>query len=142
MGLVGLLYMENHRPPYVSGHMGKSFQPELPGVTGEDIPAMSDDELRKFVDDLVSGRVFTHHQVLQESMIPMVFMPIALGALKWSDTGFANIGAIWEYMDQAGPRSINGYPMFTSLRLMNANDWETARVAAEREIERRRKIEL
>lgn len=123
--------------------MSRSFQLELPDVTGEEIPGMNDDDLRQFVYDLMVGRIFTHRQIREESMIGVVFMPLMFGALSgWSDTGLSNIGAIWEYVEKAGPRSINGYPIFHSLRLINVHDWEIALQAMRKESERQKDIEL
>lgn len=122
----------------------KESQPELPGVTGENISLMSEDDLRAFVDDLVSGHIFTSaHLNSQPDLVPMVFLPIALGALsKWSATGLNNLGVVWERMDKAGPTSINGYPTFFSMHLMHREDWVIAAAAANREHERRKAIEL
>lgn len=104
---------------------------------------MSEEDLRRFVDDLVSSRIFTDRHVRNPSDIPMVFLPLAFGALSgWSDTGLKGIGVIWEYFDKAGPTSINGYPVFFSMHLMNAADWAVVSEAARRESERRKSIEL
>jgi len=54
----------------------------------------------------------------------------------------ANIGILYEYMSQAGPRSINGCPMFFSVRYMHREDWCRARGAIQREEERRQNITL
>ena len=32
---------------------------------------------------------------------------------------------IFEYMEEAGPTSINGYPSFGSFRYINKEDWPT-----------------
>lgn len=121
----------------------RKFQPELPSVTGEEIQHMSEENLKKFVDDLVSGRIFTSAQINDADMIGMVFMPLVLGALRgWSDTGLANIGVVWEYLDRAGPMSVNGYPAFFSMRLIHIDDWKIAVEAARKEAERRKNIEL
>jgi len=43
----------------------------------------------------------------------MIFMSLALGALAdMTEEAINDIGLIYEYWDQAGPRSINGYPIF------------------------------
>jgi hypothetical protein len=59
----------------------------------------------------------------------MVFMPIALGAFsEYSEEARKDIGMVYEYLDKAGPRSINGYPIFFSFRVVNVKDrllvWE------------------
>ena len=104
---------------------------------------MSDEELRAFVDDFVSGWVFTDRHVRDPNVLASVFMPLVFGALAdWSDTGRNRIGLIWEYMSKAGPMCVNGYPTFFSMRLMNVEDWAIVQKAAQREFERRKNIEL
>jgi len=53
-----------------------------------------------------------------------------------------NLGVIWEYIDKAGPRSINGHPSFFSHRLLSLSDWHRAHKAYVREMERRQNIEV
>jgi hypothetical protein len=48
-------------------------------------------------------------------------MPIGLGGLGGVDVD--QIGAIIEYLDKAGERSINGYPIFMSCRVVHKDDW-------------------
>ena len=52
------------------------------------------------------------------------------------------IGCIYEFVDKAGPRSINGYPIFFSFRMIHTDDWARAAAAIEREEKRREKIEV
>jgi hypothetical protein len=54
----------------------------------------------------------------------------------------STLGCVWEYMSQAMPMAVNGKPMFFSLRYMSKPDWERARTAAAKEIERRKEIEI
>ena len=57
------------------------------------------------------------------SDMPRVFMPIALGALvELPDDVVNDIGLIYEYLDQAGPMSVNGLPMFMSFKILNQTD--------------------
>jgi hypothetical protein len=111
-----------------------------------DIPKLSDEKLREFVDDFVSNRIFTSahlHENEAATMLSMVFMPIALGCFsKVQEESFKNVGVIWEYYSKAGPRSINGRPIFFSLNVLHIDDWERAKKAINREIERRQNIEL
>ena len=48
-----------------------------------------------------------------------------------------DIGCVWDWFDKCAPRSVNGMPMFFSLRLMNRADWERAHKAIMAEIKRR-----
>jgi hypothetical protein len=55
---------------------------------------------------------------------------------------YENLGCIWESIDQAGPRTINGMPIFFSCHIMHAEDWKRAKVAISKEIERRKDFSL
>jgi hypothetical protein len=104
---------------------------------------LSDDKLREFVLALADGRIFTSAQLPkgQDHLLPMIFMPVAMGSFAdVAKRDLENIGVIYEYTNQAGPRAINGYPMFHSLRVLNKSDWERARAATEKELERRKDI--
>ena len=109
------------------------------------LPHLSDDQLREFVNDFVSNRIFTsaHLRDNEVGMLPMIFMPLALGCMsKVQPDSLSQIGCIWEHMHKAAPRSINGKPIFFSLNLLHKDDWERAMVAIEREQERRKNIPL
>jgi len=57
-------------------------------------------------------------------------------------TRFQNLGVIYEEVSKAGPRSINGQPIFWSLRIINRSDWQRAYVAITRELARRENMEI
>jgi hypothetical protein len=106
------------------------------------VPRLSDDELREFIDAFVSGRIFTSNHVPEGAgdMIAMVFMPIAFGAITKEIA--EETALVYEYIDKAGPRSINGMPIFFSCRLLHKDDWERALPALRAERDRRKNIEL
>jgi hypothetical protein len=109
------------------------------------LPRMSDQDLRKFVDDFVSNRIFTSAQLNDSNvnLLPMIFMPLGLGSLSnLQPDSLKQIGCVWEYIDKAGPRSINSMPMFITMNLMHIEDWKRAIPAIEREEKRRASIEL
>lgn len=54
----------------------------------------------------------------------------------------SDLGAIYEFYNQAGPRGINGYPMFWSFHVINKADWDRARPAIRRELDRRKDLEI
>lgn len=103
---------------------------------------LDDAALATFVMEVCDGKIFTLHHIREhdrESMVPMVFMPVALGAFSgWYGVDLEQVGTIWEYLSEAGPRAINGYPMFFSLRVMHKDDWARATRAIDRELERRK----
>jgi hypothetical protein len=53
-----------------------------------------------------------------------------------------DLGIIWEYVDKAGPRAVNGCPMFFSCHLMNREDWGRAYDAIQREAKRRKSFKI
>ena len=53
-----------------------------------------------------------------------------------------DLGCIYEHMSKAGPRGINGYPMFMSCHLMHKEDWERALKAILREQKRQEGLEV
>lgn len=99
----------------------------------------TDDELREFVNGVLSGEIFTSAQVSDQSLLPLVFMPLALGC--YSDVPeeqLKEIGVLYAPMKAAAPRCINGLPMLFEVRAMSRSDWNRA-LAALRAEEKRRK---
>jgi hypothetical protein len=93
--------------------------------------------LTQFVLNVCDRVVFTSAQILEPEMVCMVFMPLMLGAKVPED-----VGCIWEYMKDAVPRSINGYPSFFSCHFMNKEDWARAHKAIVSELARRKEIKV
>ncbi len=113
-----------------------------PGFPLERLP---EEDVRKFVLDFLAGQIFTSAQVRggDPTILGMVFMPVFFGTFSaYNPQSLEDIGILWEYMDRAGPRSINGYPIFTSMRVMHRLDWERAKKAIVREQERQKAIEI
>ncbi len=87
------------------------------------IPDMPVEELKKLAVDYKESRIFTHLDIHNINDTSMVFMPIALmrkedlEKLKASDPGL-----IYEHISEAGPRAINGMPMFMSFHSLNQED--------------------
>lgn len=89
---------------------------------------LPDEDLAAFVEDLVGGRIFTSAHVSPPEHLHLVFLPVALGAFKdWTREEVDQIGVLYEHLDKAGPRSINGMPGFFSARLLHRDDWKIAR---------------
>lgn len=81
---------------------------------------LNEEELRKLALDMVEGRV-CHDQMYPQDMVVHVFMPLMfMESLTVEDA--KSWGLIYEYLSEAGPRSINGYPMFMSLRVLHVNN--------------------
>lgn len=86
-------------------------------------------ELKQIAIDLFDGKIFCDQHIPPDSSLhtmPMVFMPIILGALDQYTGDRKEIGMIFEYLDKAGPRSINGYPNFFSMQILTQAEWEIA----------------
>lgn len=86
----------------------------------------SDQELKTLALDLFKGNIYSDrhiHKSKLEQDLPLVFMPLALMNEK-EHKAFVKEEPyfIYEYLDKAGPRSINGMPMFMSLRSLNKAD--------------------
>lgn len=104
------------------------------------IQSMSDAELKAFVMGFCDGQIFTNSMVEANGLLHLVFMPLALGGLEGVD--LEDLGCIWEWMKEAGPRSINGYPIFFGCRLMNKADTARAQAAIDKEMKRRQQVEI
>ena len=83
----------------------------------------TDEELRQLCIDMYAGRIFSNFHCDSPRDVGMVFMPIGLGGLD-AETEPA---MIYEYLDKAGPRSINGMPGFFSCNILNRADFEAWR---------------
>jgi|SRR5690606_3312148 len=99
----------------------------MENTESEVIPAeparMESHKLRTLIKEARAGQIFLSLQLRDMSLIPMVFLPVGLGAFSnYPKSYVENIGALWEYCHKAGPRSINGMPIFMSCRVLHKND--------------------
>src|SRR5262245_21075251 len=103
---------------------------------------MSADERRVFVLGLVDGTIWTNFDY-EESLVPIAFMPIAMGAFKdVPKDDLDQVGCLWAdtTKDHPFPRGINGKPIFATVRVMHKDDWQVCCEAARLEFERRKEI--
>lgn len=84
-------------------------------------------ELKKIAVALFGGQIFTtfHIRAGHEHLGKQIFMP----ALFLDDEAREKLHArkphvFYEYLSEAGPLSINGYPIFTSMQMLVKEDWE------------------
>ena len=86
----------------------------------------TDDELKKLAMDIFNGHVFCDWMVeeAQTRLLGMVFMPLALMEQEHIQKLFEEEEAsmLYEYLEKAGPRSVNGLPGFFSMRVLNRAD--------------------
>lgn len=82
----------------------------------------SDAELEQLAQDIYAGRIFTS-QHCEPGHITLVFMVLALCGkddIEWFKAN--DVTLFYEYVDKAGPRSVNGNPCFLSLQYLDRED--------------------
>ena len=89
--------------------------------------SLGDKKLKKIAKEMYEGKIFSDKHLLphEQNLMGSVFMPLMLmdnqsrWLLKKNPPGL-----IYEYNHEAGPRSINGCPMFFSFRSLSQEDTE------------------
>ena len=92
----------------------------------------SDVELEQLAQDVAAGKVFTDRDVAPddyEAMVASIFKLMLFGqiVLDMYDEG-KEVGMVYEYLSEAGPMSVNGYPSFMSVKVLDMDDFEKFRV--------------
>ena len=105
-------------------------------MTTDETEEQCTDRLRRFVMDYCDGRIFTSLG-LESDELMTCFVVLMLIEERPGD-----IALVWEYLDRAGPLSINGKPCFFSCHIMKVEDWDRARVAIKAELERRKSVNV
>ena len=85
------------------------------------------EELRTLAKDIHRGAVFTDRHILgdQPEMVGMVFMVLALMKSEQIKALAADPPEmIYEYLEKAGPRGVNGLPCFFSMQMINKHDFD------------------
>lgn len=87
--------------------------------------------LTQLAKDIAMNLVFTDRHIRpgDDHHIGMIFMPICMGAFADTTPEYRqDVGLMYEYYDKAGPRSMNGYPLFFSFAYCSQHDakivWE------------------
>ncbi len=87
----------------------------------------TDQELKQLAKDFVHDKVFsTRHEPLfsHPENASQVFMPLVFMDKKAMDAFIAKKPEmLYEYLDKAGPRSVNGMPGFTSFQWLNQEEY-------------------
>jgi len=84
----------------------------------------TEEQLNQLARDTVAEKIFWAGFIPEEQvkhLLPMIFMPLAFMDKPESEE-MDKVGDIFEYISEAGPRSINGYPMFFSLNVLSRHD--------------------
>ena len=85
------------------------------------LDARAEDELKEIADDMADGLVFTNFQVPDMRQMPLVFPVVTtFGKRKNAEWFSANVGLIFEYLDEALPSlQENALPRFNSMQALN-----------------------
>lgn len=86
----------------------------------------TDVELENLAQDIVSGQVWSNYNGPDALQSFMVLMLMDKEGAEWMKTN--NITFAYEYLSQAGPRSMNGKPTFFSVKFLNQADFEKLHV--------------
>lgn len=85
----------------------------------------TDEVLKQLAQDILDGKVFTPASLRDGERdaytMRMIFLPLMLAEGETLER-IREAGMIYEYMDKAGPRSINGYPVFFSMKTLSKED--------------------
>ena len=86
---------------------------------------MPNNDLKQLAMDIANGKVFTSNQIKNESLLASVFMPLALmNDEQIHALHKAPPHMLYEYMDKAVPMSVNGMPIFGSVRFLNKTEYD------------------
>jgi hypothetical protein len=94
---------------------------------GEENEPKTDEELKVIASDLLDGKIYCDRHCRSAEDTVQVFMILGLmGTEAVEQMQKDEIDFVYEYLDQAGPRSCNGKPMFMSCRMLSKT--ETAKM--------------
>ena len=92
----------------------------------------TDEEIKQLALGVYRNEIFTSLQVPQQeslSMLPMIFMPLALMDSKQiKELKNDNPCMFYAFMTDAFPRSVNGYPIFASANYLTEEEFERFRL--------------
>lgn len=93
----------------------------------EEYTPKTDEELKGVAKDLWAGRIFSdrHINSLKDnpSVLGMVFMPmIFMDNKSRKKLADLKVNFIYEYVNKASPRAINGMPIFFSCRILTESE--------------------
>lgn len=92
--------------------------------------AKTDEEIKAIAKDIVLGNVFSTLALPPSdlSMINIIFMPITFGAFAgYTREQLDEIGSIYEYLSEALPTGVNGYPIFGSMQILSTEETDKLR---------------
>ena len=116
--------------------IGMVFLPIAFGGLGPQMPEFPE-RPAEIPDDWTPAQ-FDEYPAKRKALMEMVEGEIG----KAREHYFKHLGGVWEYMDKALPRGINGLPCFMSMRLMHIDDWNRANKVIKKEMDRRETLEV
>jgi hypothetical protein len=96
-------------------------EPEDESWLWQEPKPMPEDEMKELAMAMRAGTVFSsdHMRPQESNMLGSVFMPLMLGGRNLHrQLALHDITLFYEEVCKAGPRAINGLPMFTSVRML------------------------
>lgn len=93
----------------------------------KELPLLSEEELNDLAVRIVRGEVYITNS---EESLRLSFghlFALMTETPEWIDS----IGAVYEEMSKAGPRGINGYPFFFSMKCLHRDQVDTLRERVE-----------
>jgi len=86
-------------------------------------PPVPRQKLLELARDFRAGHVFTDRHLRSLDDLTMVFMPLIFADQSLLDRlAQEPPGMFYEHLSQAGPRSVNGYPCFFSVKALSIDD--------------------
>lgn len=93
--------------------------------TPEELKKIRTEKLKKIAKDMWAGKIFTNQQIQHKDDLGLVFMPLLF--LRKEDVDYfkkIQVEFVYEYLTEAGSRSINGMPTFFSCRTLSKDESE------------------
>ncbi len=89
------------------------------------MPVKTDEELKQLAIDVLAGQVFTDRSIKQgdEHLARSIFMVLMFMGPKHGAFLKEHCAMVYEYMEEAGPRGVNGYPMFMSFKWLTREQY-------------------
>jgi len=97
----------------------------------------SEEELKQLAKDVVEGRVVTSDNIPP----PDVIAAFPLLALL-SEDSLKKISMVFEYIEKAGPRAVNGLPSFLTFQYLTKEEYEIFKKYLKEYEKRKKEAEL
>ena len=95
--------------------------------------------IQQIADGIASGGIFCSGQIRDQSLTQSIFMPLLFMDAKTQARMLIHEASfLYEHFSKAGPRSINGYPIFFSMQILSKSDGDKVSKIVIDEQERRK----